>query len=54
MQRGAGAGPSFWEPSMFFHRKQLQYHARPERPDPLFAKMLQEPLGGQWGEISVR
>ncbi|MFL5152888.1 MAG: manganese catalase family protein [Microvirga sp.] len=38
---------------MFFHRKQLQYHARPERPDPLFAKMLQEPLGGQWGEISV-
>src|SRR5215218_1324418 len=49
----ARAGPSFWEPSMFFHRKQLQYHARPERPDPLFAKMLQEPLGGQWGEISV-
>jgi Mn-containing catalase len=38
---------------MFFHRKELQYHAKPERPDPLFAKMLQEPLGGQWGEISV-
>ena len=38
---------------MFFHRKHLQYSAKPERPDPLFAKMLQEPLGGQWGEISV-
>ncbi len=38
---------------MFQHRRQLQYHAKPERPDPLFAKMLQEPLGGQWGEISV-
>jgi Mn-containing catalase len=38
---------------MFFHRKELQYTARPERPDPIFAKMLQEPLGGQWGEISV-
>ena len=31
----------------------LQYHAKPERPDPLYAKKLQEVLGGQWGEISV-
>src|SRR3954471_7055560 len=38
---------------MFLHRKSLQYQARPEKPDPVFAKMLQEPLGGQWGEISV-
>ena len=38
---------------MFFHRKHLQFQAKPERPDPIFAKMLQEPLGGQWGEISV-
>lgn len=38
---------------MFNHSKTLQFTARPERPDPLFAKMLQEPLGGQWGEISV-
>src|ERR671926_1627345 len=38
---------------MFFHTKQLAYHAKPERPDPIFAKQLQEPLGGQWGEISV-
>ena len=33
--------------------KELQYHAKPERPDPLFAKKLQEVLGGQFGEISV-
>jgi Mn-containing catalase len=38
---------------MFHHRKYLQFEARPDKPDPLFAKMLQEPLGGQWGEISV-
>ena len=38
---------------MFFRQRQLAYHAKPEKPDPVFAKMLQEPLGGQWGEISV-
>jgi len=38
---------------LFFHIKELQYHAKPERPDPLFAKQLQEALGGQFGEISV-
>ncbi len=38
---------------MFFHDKHLQYNAKPERPDPLFARKLQEVLGGQWGEISV-
>jgi Mn-containing catalase len=38
---------------MFNHHRALQYSAKPDRPDPLFAKMLQEPLGGQWGEISV-
>lgn len=38
---------------MFFRTKHLQFEARPERPDPVFAKMLQEPLGGQWGEMSV-
>ncbi|MFL5134914.1 MAG: manganese catalase family protein, partial [Microvirga sp.] len=38
---------------MFFRQRQMAYHAKPEKPDPLFAKMLQEPLGGQWGEISV-
>jgi Mn-containing catalase len=38
---------------VFFHIKELQYHAKPERPDALFAKQLQEVLGGQFGEISV-
>lgn len=38
---------------MFTHRKQLQYEAKPEQPDPLYAKKLQELIGGQWGEISV-
>src|SRR4051795_7665851 len=38
---------------MFFRTNQFQYHAKPERPDPVYAKQLQEVLGGQWGEISV-
>jgi Mn-containing catalase len=38
---------------MFFHDKRLQYRAEPANPDPLFAKKLQEVLGGQWGEMSV-
>jgi Mn-containing catalase len=38
---------------MFSHTKHLQYHARPSKPDPLYARKLQEVLGGQWGEISV-
>ncbi|WP_027963705.1 manganese catalase family protein [Halalkalibacillus halophilus] len=38
---------------MFYHVKDLQYEAKPDRPDALFAKQLQEILGGQYGEISV-
>jgi Mn-containing catalase len=38
---------------MFFHDKRLQYNAKPDRPDPVYAKKLQEVLGGQWGEITV-
>lgn len=38
---------------MFYHDKRLQYHAKPDRPDPLYARKLQEVLGGQWGEITV-
>ncbi len=38
---------------MFYHVKELQYRAKPERPDPIFARKLQEILGGQFGEISV-
>jgi Mn-containing catalase len=38
---------------MFFRTNKFQYNAKPEKPDPLYAKKLQEVLGGQWGEISV-
>lgn len=38
---------------MFIHMKELQYRAKPERPDPVFARKLQEVLGGQFGEMSV-
>ena len=38
---------------MFFHRQELQYTSTPERPDAVFARRLQEVLGGQYGEITV-
>ncbi|MFD2680436.1 manganese catalase family protein [Bacillus seohaeanensis] len=38
---------------MFYHIKELQYNAKPEKPDPVYAKKLQEILGGQFGEMSV-
>ena len=38
---------------MYRHTKELQYHAKPERPDALFAAKLQELVGGQFGEMTV-
>jgi Mn-containing catalase len=38
---------------MFYHTARLQYHAKPDKPDPAYARKLQEVLGGQWGEMSV-
>lgn len=38
---------------MFTHDKRTQYHCKPDRPDPLYAKKLQELIGGQFGEMSV-
>lgn len=38
---------------MFYHDDKLQYQVRVERPDPLFAKMLQQAIGGVEGEIRV-
>jgi Mn-containing catalase len=38
---------------MFLHVKELQYQAKPERPDPLLARRLQELVGGQMGEMTV-
>lgn len=38
---------------MFIHTKELQFQSKPDRPDPLMARRLQEVVGGQWGEMSV-
>ena len=38
---------------MFFHDKKLQFPVRVDNPDPVFAKMLQQALGGIDGEIRV-
>jgi Mn-containing catalase len=38
---------------MYYHVKQLQYNAKPEKPDPIYAKKLQELIGGQYGEMTV-
>lgn len=38
---------------MYFHRQELQHSATPEKPDAVYARKLQEVLGGQYGEISV-
>jgi Mn-containing catalase len=38
---------------MFFHRQELQHQAKPDRPDAVYARKLQEVLGGQYGEITI-
>jgi Mn-containing catalase len=38
---------------MFRHTKQLAYKVRVDEPNPLFAKMLQQAIGGVEGEIRV-
>jgi len=38
---------------MYFHRQELQHSATPDKPDAVYARKLQEVLGGQYGEISV-
>ncbi|MFP4537377.1 MAG: manganese catalase family protein [Dichotomicrobium sp.] len=38
---------------MFHHSSRLQYEVRVERPSPVFAKMLQQAIGGVEGEIRV-
>jgi Mn-containing catalase len=38
---------------MFFHRQELQFKSTPSKPDAVFARKLQEVLGGQYGEITV-
>ena len=38
---------------MFFHNSKLQYRVKVDKPNPLFAKMLQQAIGGIEGEIRV-
>jgi Mn-containing catalase len=38
---------------MYYHDKRLQYPVRVETPDPQFARMLQQAIGGVEGEIRV-
>src|SRR4051812_2070508 len=38
---------------MFYHDKRLQYEVRVEKPNPAFAKLLQQAIGGVEGEIRV-
>ncbi|GGH47112.1 manganese catalase family protein [Microbacterium album] len=38
---------------MFFHRQELQHTVKPDAPDAVYARKLQEVLGGQYGEITV-
>jgi Mn-containing catalase len=38
---------------MFYHASKLQYEVRVEKPDPVFARYLQQAIGGIEGEIRV-
>ncbi|OLR93313.1 manganese catalase [Actinokineospora bangkokensis] len=38
---------------MFTHTSRLQFEAKPEKPDPVYARKLQELIGGAWGEMTV-
>ena len=38
---------------MYFHKQELQHRAKPDKPDAVYARKLQEVLGGQYGEITV-
>jgi Mn-containing catalase len=41
------------DPRVFRHTKLLQFEAKPEKPDPVYAHKLQELIGGAFGEMSV-
>jgi len=38
---------------MFFHDKRTQYTVRVDKPDPQFARLLQQAIGGIEGEMRV-
>jgi Mn-containing catalase len=38
---------------MFLHTSRLQFEAKPDKPDPVYAHKLQELIGGAFGEMTV-
>jgi Mn-containing catalase len=38
---------------MFFHKQELQFTTKPDKSDAIYARKLQEVLGGQYGEITI-
>jgi Mn-containing catalase len=38
---------------MFFHTSRLQFDAKPDQPDAVYARKLQELIGGAFGEMTV-
>jgi Mn-containing catalase len=38
---------------VFFHNKRMQYFTKPEQPDAVYAKKIQELIGGPFGEMTV-
>ncbi|MFP3467824.1 manganese catalase family protein, partial [Leifsonia sp. SIMBA_070] len=38
---------------MFRHTDYLQFDVKPEKPDPVYARKLQELVGGAFGEMTV-
>ena len=38
---------------MFFHHRDLAYTVRVDKPNPVFARMLQQAIGGPEGEMRV-
>jgi manganese catalase len=40
-------------PPLFFHHRELAYTVRVDKPNPVFARMLQQAIGGPEGEMRV-
>ena len=40
-------------PLLYIHKQKLQHVSSPEKPDAVYARKLQEVIGGQYGEITV-
>jgi len=53
MQADCFFSPSPWIVSVFYHDDELQFEVEVEEPNPRFAKMLQQAIGGAEGEMRV-